>query len=536
MSISVKYLDIPVGANEDAAAQGFSQPFGNAAQIIPGVPDTPWATLEPDGWALDGSAQLFPNEPMAIGWWSETRTGEDGRFAVPPVLSILFSEAFSATGLTFTFWPSMHHWCSEMAVRWYNGENLLAETVAYPDGPDWILSYTVEGFDRIEITLLATNVPGQFAKLQRLQVGQVIVFLQDELTKVNLLNEVDPSLCEMTVDTLTVEVRDKRGRNLIPQKNQQMILYRNGEQIATQYVTESQRESRQGYRFQCQSTIGLLEGTYLGGFVELVPVGELLADVLGDMPFVLDPAFDRTELSGYLPVCTRREALQQIAFAVGAVVTTQGDGVIRLSPVADSVSGSFGVGDIFTGAKLTQKPRLAGIHLTAHSYVPDETVSTLLNGETVSVLRKLYIFSEPHHSYEITGGTLDSFGDNWVRITADGPVTLTGKKYLHSQFIYTWEDPGATAAEKGNVLTVKDATLVNPGNVETVLERLRKYAAYRNTLTQNAVVNGQRAGQLVESPNPWGSVTEGFITSMESEFTRNGHTASVTIKGREVQK
>ena len=536
MSIQVTYRDIPAGANEDATAKGYSQPFGNAAQIISGCPDTPWATLEPGGWPLDGQAQLLPDAPVYIGWWSETRTEEDGRFLEPPVLSVLFSEPFSASGLTFTFWKSSNHWCRELAVRWFNGETLLTEKTACPDSPHWVLGHTVEGFDRIEIEMLATNIPGQFAKLQRLQVGQEIVFGQDELTRVSLLNEADPSLCEMTVDTMTVEVRDKYSRNLIPQKNQQMVLFRNGEAVATQYITQSERESRNGYRFQCQSTIGLLEDTYLGGFVEMLPAGELLAYVLGELPFALDGAFAQTELTGYLPVCTRREALQQIAFAMGAVVTTRGDGVIRLSPVEDTVSGSFGPGEIFTGAKLTQKPRLAGIHLTAHSYVPDEETETLLNAEQVSGSGELYAFAEPHHSYVITGGTIHSSGDNWVRITANGPVTLTGQKYLHSQFVWSWENPAATAAEKSNVLKIPNATLVNPGNAEVVLERLRSCGAYRNVLTETVVVNGQQAGQLVKSPNPWGSVTEGYITAMESEFTASGHTASVTIQGREVSE
>lgn len=536
MSIQVRYTDIPTGSNEDAVAKGESQPFGNAAQIISGCPDTPWATLEPSGWSLDGSAQLFEKAPAYIGWWSETRSEADGRFSEPPVLSVLFSEPFTASGLTFTFWPSMNHWCSEMHLQWFNGETLLAEKTAYPDSPNWVLSYTVEGFDRIEIEFLATNIPGQFAKMQQLQVGQVIVFLQDELTRVSVFNEIDPSLCEMTVDTMTVEIRDKKNRNLIPQKNQQMQLFRDGVQIATQYITESERESRNGYRFQCQSAIGLLEDDFLGGFCETVPASELLADILGDMPFVLDPEFAQAELTGYLPVCTRREALQQVSFAMGAAVTTQGDGTIRLNPIANTVTGSFGAGEIFAGAKLTQKPRLAGIRLTAHSYVPDEETVTLLNQEQVSGLRVLYVFSEPYHDYVITGGTLDSYGDNWVRITPTGPVTLTGQKYLHTKTPFTWDNPGATAMEKGNVLTVENATLVNPNNAYSALSRLITYGEYRNTLTQNAVVNGKRTGDLVESPNPWGTVTRGYITAMESEFTATGHTANITVQGKEVPK
>ena len=535
MSLSVKYMDIPVGAQEASVAEATAaQPFGSAAQLTVGAEDTPWATLEPGSWALDGSRTLMDDAPQNIGWWSMERTDENGRFAQPPAITVSFPQPYTATGITFTFWPSMGQWCDAVEVTWYNGQSVLAQIGAEPDSAKWVLARAVEGFDRIEIRLLGTNLPGQFAKLQQIQIGQVVIFLEDELVRVRLLNEMDPSLCQLSADTMTVEVLEKKDRYLMPQKNQSMYLYRDGVQIATQYITDSSRENQRFYTFRCQSAIGRLEDDFLGGIYNVYPLNALLSEVLEG--FAADwSAFAGRTVTGYLPVCTRREALQQIAFVLGAAVTTQGDGTIRLTPVADIPKeiGSFGDHSIFSGAKVSREAQTAAVRLLVHSYGVGGDTETLLNEEEIEGEDVLYVFSSPHYDYQITNGSVTGSGVNWVRITANSKVTLTARKYVHSTAVREKSNALATAAERGNVVTVENATLIHAGNADAVLDRLYTYHTLKNVLTQDVVVTDQRAGQYVKSPNPWGTVTEGYITAMESEFTHTGHTAGVTIRGKE---
>ena len=80
-------------------------------------------------------------------------------FETPPEIDITFTAPYTATGLTFTFSPSTGQYCSKLRVRWYSGTTLLADTTAEPDDPQWVLTQTVESFDRINIQLLATKPP-----------------------------------------------------------------------------------------------------------------------------------------------------------------------------------------------------------------------------------------------------------------------------------------------------------------------------------------------------------------------------------------
>lgn len=535
MSLTVRYLDTPEGAQKAAQAAGDAgQPFSSLPGIIDGVQDIPYATLEPGVWTLDGTRQILPDAPQDAGWWSDFRTGDDGRFATPLKISITFPEPYTATGITFVFSPSTAQWCSEIGVKWYNGQTLLAETTAHPEAAEWILEQLVDSFDRIDIQLLATHEPGQFAKLQMIQIGKVVVFGRNELTQVRLTNEVDPSLCVLSVDAMRVEIRDRKGRAFAPQENQRMELYQNGKLLAAHYILDSSREAKYHYTFSCQSAVGLLGDEYLGGMYDGVPVDVFLQDVLDGRSYVLDGSFDGYTVTGYLPVCTRREALQQLAFAMGAMVTTQGTDVICLIPVPEHVAGTFGNRQIFDGARAQMQPRLFMVQVAAHSYVESSEVVTLMSGKEVHGEAQLFTFHEPHYEYSIEGGVIVDSGVNWVKITANGPVTLHAKTYIHNATMVSKQNPMATAAERNNMLTVESATLVHSGNVQAVLERLYNVKQLRQTLTQEAVISGHKAGDRVSSVNPWGTQTRGFITSMESTLTQNGHTANVTILGVEV--
>lgn len=532
MSLKLKYLDVPYGAQEDAQAAGDGQSFTDMSIVPFGAADTSYATLEPYGWPLDGGRSLIPDSPKT-GFWSKERTDGDGNFATPPILTLSFSKSYSATGVTFAFSPGTDEWCSKIRVTWYNGATLLSQVTAYPDSAHWTLENAVENFNSITVELLATNKPGQFAKVQCVEIGRTIWFGAGEIVSPQVTNEIDPTLSVLTVDTMKVTIKDKQNRYFLPQKNQQMELYQNDQLVAVQYITESARESKQQYTFSCQSAIGLLEDTYLGGIYNDTPLQDVLNDILAGYDFVLGSFFENETVTGYLPVCTRREALQQIAFAIGAVVSTQRSRSIHIDRIATDISSTFTKSSIFQGAKLDTSPKIARIDITAHRYVPSNEVETLLEGEDINGKDVLVTFDQPHHSYVADNGTITGSGANWVTITASGSVTLTAKKYVHNA-VQRSKRYSVTAAEQNNIQKIESATLVHSGNVENVLKRLDEVAQLRQTLTQEAAIKGQFAGQRVVSESPWGNQIRGYISSMDSVFTNSGHTASVTVMGLEI--
>ncbi len=542
MSLRIDYVDEPLGAQDNAKITATSiQPFVDAQSLATlTAKDERFATLEPEGWPLDGSRKLIKYASSELGWWSKYMSNSEGIFDGHtdniPVITIRFPVLYTATALTFRFWPSLDQWCSEMEVLWFRGEEIIDQTAVYPNSANWELVRLVENFDRIEISIFATNKPNQYAKLQYLQIGRTVSYFSDEIVSVQLLNETDPSLCSLTVDTMTVEIRNRRGDPILPQKDQRFSLFRNDVQIASHYITEYERQSRDNYKFSCQSAIGRLEDIFLGGMYNKYSLEAILQDILTPFPFRMDPAFYGKTITGYLPVCTRREALQQIVFAVGAVISTQGDGVISLQPLAQSVTGKIENGDIFTGAKLNREQKVSEVRLVYHNYTQTFDTDTLLNEEQIDGENVLFTFADPHYNYVAEGGSVVGYGINWAEISARGPVTLYANKYQHTEVLIAKKNPLASAAEKGNVLSVEKATLVNAENAVEILERLYAFSKLNNVLNQDAVISTQHSGQVVSSPTPWGPNLEGYIISMESEFTTNGRTAKIEIRGREVEE
>lgn len=561
MSLEINYIDAPEGAQErmnvdSTGANTASDP----ALIPPGAQDVPYATLEPGVWTLDGSRKILP-DGLSPGWWSKERSGSalgvgilgqsrlgsfilsssgarsaaaGNRFATPPKVILSFPSPYGATGFTFTFSPSTDQWCSEINVKWYLDQTILIDKDYYPDAPRWILNETIESFDRMEITLLATNRPGQFAKIQRIEVGRNVLFGAQELVKARLVNEIDPTLCTLTVDTLTFEMHDPAKRSFLPQENQRVELIKDGKLRAVQYIKSSTRKSEHSYSISCQSSIGLLDDEFLGGMYTAYPLISILSDILGDWEYEVHPSFAEKTISGYIPVSTQRSALQMVAFAIGAIVTTQESSRIRLIPIPKAVAAKFASKDILTGGAVKTVPRLSRVEVDAHTYVKSEIPETLISDEEFDGESELVTFSAPHHSYEVTGGEIVESDVNWIKLTAHGKVTVTAKTYLHTSRPHIRRNPEATARERGNYIAVTDATLIHGGNAQEALDRLYTSVQQRQTVSQPVIVSNQRAGQLVSSLTPWGTVARGLIASMDSTMTQSGQIADIKIQGIEV--
>ena len=554
MSLEVKYIDVPPGAQQDMEVDAESKNSISYLWKLPeGIKTGAWATLESFGWPLDGRRDLIPEEPV-VGFWSMERTDDragilgisrlgefilgkeeaDASFINPPVIDLNFTESFTATGITITFDEAANEWCSRIYIRWYNGQTLLEEGEFRPDASRWTLAKVMEGFTRIQIELLKTSKPGHFAKLQKIELGQVIIFNREELTSLHLVNDVDPTLGELRVDTMNLSIQDKHRRCLYPQENQKMQLFKNGTLVATQYITEGTRQSENGYTFSCQSVIGLLEDDFLGGIYNEEPVANVVDAILEGKPYDLGP-FSNARITGYLPVSSRREALQQVAFAIGAIITTQGTEEVRFCSLPEYPSGSFTKSKIFVGGSIKTTPRFYKIEADAHSFTPSQETENLIENEAIYGDDLLLTFEEPHHDYKITGGEIKGSGANWVRICASGVVTITANKYVHSRVRYTRRNSMATDAERNNVQQIDSATLVHNGNVQEILERLCRLAELRQTMTQDAVIEGQYAGQMVTMEGFSGESVRGYISTMESNLTQAGHTAAVTVVGQRCQ-
>lgn len=98
--------------------------------------------------------------------------------------------------------------------------------------------------------------------------------------------------------------------------------------------------------FQCIDVIGLMDKQdYRGGlYLTPTPVGEIIAAIFGDAGFdyTIDPDLALETVTGWIPICSHREALQQVLFAVGGYVLSARQPVPKIGRLSQIAIATLG--------------------------------------------------------------------------------------------------------------------------------------------------------------------------------------------------
>ena len=275
--------------------------------------------------------------------------------------------------------------------------------------------------------------------------------------------------------------------------------------------------------------VGVLDGNeFAGGIYTGQPVSEVLEKIFEneDFNYLLDESFSDIPLYGYIPYTTKRNALVYICFAIGAIADTSNYDGIVIYPQENALSGEFLNDEVFSGVTLEHSDIVTGIRLTVHTYQKSDEAQELYN-DTLNGTAEV-IFSEPYHSLEITGGTIGQFGDNYAYITGTGVnVILTGKKYNHLTTSILKENPDIVFNK--NIREVTDATLVNNGNAQQVLERVYAYYQRAENVVGDVLIGNKKLGQKVKIDTDYDGYRTGIIESYNYSFSPNEIKAEVKI-------
>jgi len=158
---------------------------------------------------------------------------------------------------------------------------------------------------------------------------------------------------------------------------------------------------------------------------------------------------------------------------------------------------------------------VTGIRLTSHSYhktnESQELYNDVLNG-TAEV-----IFTEAYHSLTISGGTIQSYGDNFAYIRGTGgTVILTGLKYNHMTTSQLKENPLINYNK--NIKDVADATLIHSGNAGEAIERIYNYYQRAENVIGEVLLGDKMLGQIVEIDTVYDGKKIGTIESIDYSF------------------
>lgn len=538
-----------------------AKPFCNLGRdlLLESVPSqNKYGTLESEQWLMDGSFSFFPEVPEQYFWglWSTTQSDKNGVFADPPVLDITFTQDHSSSGLTLHFYIPTDDWASRIKIQWFSQDGgLISTALFYPDAVDYYCAKKVENYRRIRIHFLETNRPGRYLKLAGIDYGVYLHFSGHEIVEAHVLEECDPLSSEISINTLNVSLYNKEGRFSILnpegyfdvlQHKQKFTVWEDVKQDArstgsvsycmgTFYLSDWSNSGDTLADFSAVDAIGLLDGAPFDGGIYDTTAAELAEAILTGYSYTLDGSLAAERVQGYIAAGTRREALQQLAFAIGAVVDCSRGELIRIAPAPSKASGMITYDrKLQDGSKVTLNPLITAVAVTAHRYLPGEATEELYR-DTLDPGIYRVTFNAPAvvDSLTVTGAELTESGVNLCTLTVAkaGEVCVTGRKYTDSTVVLRRTAANLPPNAQDNELTVTDATLVGPSRAEAVAVRVLEHYAQRYEQNFSMVAGDEKLADRLIIQSFGGEMVRGVLTKLEFDLT-GGFLADAKVIGR----
>lgn len=466
MSVKIVYEDVATGAAEDAAMSAEGAEVISAPFLLPFGSENAkkYATLEHNSWILDGSRDLY--DGGAVSFWSKTLSGADCTFSVPPTVTAAFDEKYSSMGIYLRF--GALNYCSEVIVRWYSDGALLSERTFYPDAHDYFCENSVEAYNAVQIEFVRTSHPYSRARLDYVMFGIVREFQRGDLRRAVVTQEINLISREMAENVLDWKLSDRHGIDYMFQRRQSVSAYDGETLIGTFYITTADQQGSGLYDVSCTDAIGLLgESMFPDAIYSDKNALELATEICEGFTVEMDGALQSKTVTGILQGKTRREALQQLCFAIGAVADTSGSASIKI--FAPPISGNIEIKKdrARIGGSVKESAIVTAVKLTAHSYS--------------------------------TSGSGDS-------------VTVNGVTYYDTKTVVTINNPNVTASDRANVVEISNATLISAANVEEIARRMYDFYMRRYTQRLKFRLNGENVGDYVTTITPWDDTIAGNIT------------------------
>jgi hypothetical protein len=542
----IKLLLVDLTAKEDSTPTSTDkQSFVDINEIKTPFDIVKYATLEDGQWEFNKQHKILPNDLTTVNWgyWSNSQSDVNGDFSVSPRIEVTFTTVHTSNGITIDFWSATNDFCDDVTISWYDNLDALITTQNFtPDSFSYFCNHLVENYKRVTIDFNATNKAYRFAKVQNIEYGEVAIFDETKVTSCDLTEELDLTTDKLTVNTIGFDLQlDTSARTeeilTVLQDTQKIEVteFVNSVpvKIGTFYVSGKGNPEERVLSIEGQDLIGQFGDTdHLGGIYSGITVQTLVDEIMTQFDtdlYEIDPAIASLTISGWLPVQSCKDSLQDVAFAVNAVVDTSRGETIRiyrtseLSPTTLSRNVVFNYDQVDVTKQI--KP-VTGARLDLKTFAQStETVKAY--EETLASGTYTVFFTEPLHNLSIVGGTITASNANYATFTTTGAtVTINGDKYDVS--INTRSASiTLSAGVKPNIVKFEN-TLT--WDIDQNVEYLKTYETQTSSVVFNKVVDDVKVGDFIQINGYFGKTFSGFVVSNDADLA-NGFRGDVVAYG-----
>lgn len=295
------------------------------------------------------------------------------------------------------------------------------------------------------------------------------------------------------------------------------------------YLSAVTRIGPSRFKLDCISAIGLLAAMNYNGGIWTQDAPTTVQDVIEDildgsgLTFTYEPFYADQQITGWIGICTKRQALQQVLFAMGLNLVHLATGEIQVTAIEAENPTVITDTAVYVGGSVGTPSGINKVVLLEHNFTVGTTVETIFDG-LVTEDNFLIRFPAPYHDLVLTpasgsGITIRESGVNYAILGLPGDpanAKLTGQIYIDSpaQFEMT-VDEGST-----RVANVTDAYLINQFNSVNALERLARYYSTAVDNQMAVIFSGnERPGDYVTIRNAYNEIITGFIAKIDVSYS-----------------
>lgn len=486
VSILVKYGEVAVGAREYLAPSANEKAFFvDLDDLREGAENTlDWGNpCDPYSVILDGEADAIPTETgKSKGFFSEQISDENGFFAEPIILRFESNEyRFSSKGITLEFDTETGIRAEDISIKWYSDENIIDEKTYKVDSSFYFCENEVSNYNAVEIEFYNLNMPFAHLQVRGVEWGFYRDFSTEEIKSISVRQELDPLSAELSSNYCDIKFEFLKNIDFQFRKRQPMLVYRDDELVQKAFIEKAKQSAQNAWTVECGDYIEILsENTFTGDLYFDKNAVELIGEIFNaaKVPYYVDPSFDEVTVSGRIGYTDCREALKEVAFAIGAVVDTSGEEVVVVKPISQEVSQNIPKNRIMGSQNFSEQPLISSVEVvvteyldTGKEYIYQNTSETVQEDLTI-------IFQNPVivDSVYGEGSELFDYNHNYARVTLAPGGELIGIEYEPKKTAKTKKtDVQILPNESGKKVSVENAGLVNFGNVDNILLRCYNY-------------------------------------------------------------
>lgn len=542
------FVDVTALADSTAMSASIKD-FAEPALFLEDIRMKEYGTMELNQFILDGSRAIFPSQgAQDVPYWSDDMSDEEGLFAVTPALEVRFTEAHSSVGITLYFSGDIPE---TVVITWYTLYGTWLESAEFhPDGQAYFCSHNVQNYGKLTFAFPATAWPMRYVKMDYIEYGKLWRLSRNNIKSASVYEEIDVTSATLSINTADIEIVDTAGEFSLSeqkglwgslQKEQAVHLleYVDGNPVdCGTFYLDDWNSQKSLVKFSMIDLIGVIDKTnfYGGKVYNRERAGAIIASIMascGVHDYYVEDTVAEILLSGWLGIQSHRAALQQVAFACGAVADCSRSSGIRIYRPDRYVSHTIGLERKFIGSKISLDEYISDVSVAYTGYqLADESKQISKNTLPEGISR--IEFSAPYlaGSVNVSAGVIREAAANYVvvEMEQEGECLISGRKYEAVENIYTASLNWTEAGEVRKVKEYKGCTLLDAEKAKAVAERLLNHYQMRQMVEMRYVNEGEAVGNWCDIAMADGGQATTSIISQTLDLT-GGNLATVKCRG-----